>query len=232
MENDLLTFLEQQAFGNIDDINKNDLTLDLQGWISPNFHSKFTEIIVNSYNELQRPLMIIEIGSWKGLSACTMASIAKQNNIPCTIICIDTWLGSPDYWTTGINDINRGGSLNFNKGYPQIYYTFLNNVILENHTDIIRPLAISSSEAVDILNYYDIKPDIVYIDGAQEYSSVHNDICKYWKILHNNGYIFGSNYCDQCDGIKMAVNDFSRGVMTDKTIDDILWIIQKPINYL
>lgn len=30
----------------------------------------------------------------------------------------------------------------------------------------------------------------------------------------------------------MAVNDFYGGFMTDKTIDDILWIIQKPINYL
>jgi len=232
MENDFLTYLKNQAFNNLNDISKNDLTLNLQGWISPNFHSKFTEIIVNSYNELQRPLIIIEIGSWKGLSACTMASIAKENNIPCTIICIDTWLGSPDYWTTGINDINKGGSLNFNNGYPQIYYTFLNNVILENHTDIIRPLPISSSEAVGILNYYNIKADIVYIDGAQEYSSVFNDMSKYWKVLHNNGYIFGSNYCEDYNSIQMAVNDFSRGVMTDKTIDDVLWIIQKPINYL
>jgi len=232
MEVDLLDFLEQQAFSNIDDINKNDLTLDLQGWISPKFNDKFTEIIVNSYNELQRPLIIIEIGSWKGLSACTMASIAKQNNIPCKIICIDTWLGSPDYWTTGIADINKGGSLNFNKGYPQIYYTFLNNIILENHTDIIRPFPMSSNEASEILNYYNIKPDIVYIDGAQVYDSVKNDILKYWKILHNNGYIFGSNYCDEYESIKMAVNDFSGYFMTDKTIDDILWIIQKPINYL
>jgi hypothetical protein len=30
----------------------------------------------------------------------------------------------------------------------------------------------------------------------------------------------------------MAVNDFSGGFMTDKIIHDILWIIQKPINYL
>jgi hypothetical protein len=232
MEVEFLNFLKQQAFNNVNDMNISDLTLDLQGWISPNFNSKFTEILVNSYNELQRPLMIIEIGSWKGLSACTMASIAKQNNIPCTIICIDTWLGSPDYWTTGLNDINKGGSLNFNKGYPRIYYTFLDNVIIENHTDVIRPLPMSSNEASGILNYYDIKADIVYIDGAQEYISVHNDLSKYWKILHNNGYIFGSNYCDECDGIKMAVNDLSRAVMTDKTIDDILWIVQKPINYL
>lgn len=232
MEIEFLNFLKQQAFNNIDNINTNELTIDLQGWISPNFISKFTELLINSYNELQRPLMIIEIGSWKGLSACTMANIAKQNNIPCTIICIDTWLGSPDYWTTGINDINKGGSLKFNNGYPQIYYTFLNNIILKNHTDTIRPLPMSSNEASGILNYYDIKADIVYIDGAQEYISVHNDISKYWKILQNNGYIFGSNYCDECDSIKMAVDDFSRAVTTDKTIDDILWIVQKPKNYL
>jgi len=34
--------------------------------------------------------MIYEIGSWKGLTATTMATIAKVNNIPCKIICIDT----------------------------------------------------------------------------------------------------------------------------------------------
>jgi len=232
MEIEFLNFLKEQAFDNIDNINRNELTIDLQGWISPNFISKFTELLINSYNELQRPLIIIEIGSWKGLSACTMSNIAKQNNIPCKIICIDTWLGSPDYWTTGINDINKGGSLKFNNGYPQIYYTFLNNIILENHTDIIIPLPISSNEASGILNYYDIKADIVYIDGAQEYISVHNDISKYWKILHNNGYIFGSNYCDEYNSIKMAVDDFSRAVTTDKTVDDILWFIKKPKYYL
>ena len=104
-------------------------------------------------------------------------------------------------------------------------------MILENHTDIIRPLPISSSEAVGILNYNDIKADIVYIDGAQEYSAVLNDITKYWKVLHNNGYIFGNNYCINCNSIQLAVHDFCQGVMTDKTIDDVLWIIQKPINY-
>jgi hypothetical protein len=231
MEVEFLNFLQQQAF-NINDVNSSNLTLDLQGWISPNFSSNFSTMITNSYNELQRPLMIIEIGSWKGLSACTMATIAKQNNIPCTIICIDTWLGTPDYWTTGINNINEGGSLNFKKGYPQIYYTFLNNIILENHTDIIKPLAISSNEAVSVLEYYNIKADIVYVDGSQEYISFYNDISKYWKVLHNNGYLFGSNYSDNYTSIQMAINDFTRTTNTDKTIDDILWIIQKPINYL
>lgn len=231
MDIEFLNILKERAFNNINNINTNELTIDLQGWISPNFTSKFTELLINSYNELQRPLIIIEIGTWKGLSACTMSNIAKQNNIPCTIICIDTWLGSPDYWTTGINDINKGVSLKFDNGYPQIYYTFLNNIILENHTDTIIPFPMSSIEASVILSYYNIKADIVYIDGAQEHISVHNDISKYWKILHNNGYIFGNNYCDECYSIKMAVNDFSRAVMTDKTVDDILWFIQKPNNY-
>jgi hypothetical protein len=123
-------------------------------------------------------------------------------------------------------------ALNIKNGYPQLYYTFLNNILIQEHQNIIIPLPMSSNEASEILNYYGIKADILYIDGAQEYTSVHNDLSRYWKILHNSGYVFGSNYCDDCDGVKMATNDFSRAVLTDKLIDGILWIIQKPINYL
>lgn len=226
---DFLEILREHAYNNID---TNNSILDLQGWISTQFHTKFTEIITASYESLQRPLVIIEIGSWKGLSACTMASIAKENNIPCKIICIDTWLGSPDYWTTGINDVDKGASLNLKNGYPQVYYTFLNNIILQNHNDIIIPLPMSSNEAANILSFYGIIGDIIYIDAATEYDAIFNNISKYWKLMHNNGYIFGNNYNDNNQGVKMAMNDFTRAVCINKNISDILWILQKPIDYM
>lgn len=233
MEVEFLNFLQQQAF-NINDVNSSNLTIDIHCGVPQNFHTKFTEILVNSYNELQRPLIIVEIGSCTGFTTCSIASMTKRYNIPCKMICIDTCSGTSETLNPSIIEINEDGSLNFKKEYsqeyPQLYRTFLNNVIIENNTDIIRPLPVSSNDAFKILKYYNIKADIVYIDGSQDYTSVYNDLSNYYELLHNNGYIFGSNYSDDNEGIKTAVDNFTQAININKTIDDILWIIKKPIN--
>ena len=62
-------------------------TFDLQGW---NGNSPiFPELI----DRVGKPGLIIEVGSWKGLSAVNMAKHIKKKNIDCELVCIDTWLG-------------------------------------------------------------------------------------------------------------------------------------------
>lgn len=227
---DFINYLQENAYSNV--IVPTDYVVDLQGWKSSNFDTNFSNILIETYNFFQEPLMIYEIGSWKGLTATTMATIAKVNNIPCKIICIDTWLGSPDYLTLGINDNNQGLSLNLKNGYPQIYYTFLNNIITLGHNDIIIPFPMSSIEAADILKFYNINSHITFIDGSREYISIHTNLSKYWKLLKNDGYIYGDYYNQENYGIKNAVDDFSTAVMSPIIIDDFIWNIKKPHNYL
>lgn len=193
--------------------------IDLQGWKMNVFDSRF-ESYVNKIN----PKLIIEVGTWKGLSAITMANKTTSN-----IICIDTWLGAPEFWTTnGIQDETRGKSLKLKDGYPTVFYTFLNNVKLSGHESKICPFPISSIQGAEVLKHYNIKADIIYIDASHEYSQVIQDIQAYWDILNDGGVMFGDDYNDYWRGVKQAVNEFASKNNFKVTIHgEGLWEIYK-----
>lgn len=196
-------------------------TIDLQGWKMNVFDSCF-ESYVNKIN----PKLIIEVGTWKGLSAITMAN---KCNTETNIICIDTWLGAPEFWTTnGIHDRTRGKSLKLKDGYPTVFYTFLNNVKLSGHEDKISPFPISSIQGAEVLKHYNIKADIIYIDASHEYNQVIQDIQAYWDILNDGGVMFGDDYTDYWHGVKKAVNEFASKNNLKITIHgEGLWEIYK-----
>jgi predicted O-methyltransferase YrrM len=195
----------------------------IQGWMCSKFASVF-EQIVTAFN---KPIIIIEVGTWKGLSACTMADITKHHNIDARIVCVDTWLGAPEFWTWGLKDPTRGGSLNFKHGYPQVYYTFLDNVVGKGHSDVISPLPLSSNEAVNVLAYHNVVPDVIYVDASHEYDAVKNDIRQYWKLLKVGGTMIGDDYCPQWEGVKRAVNERVVELNEKLSIDGVVWKITK-----
>ena len=46
-----------------------------------------------------KPSLIIEVGSWMGLSAANMATSCKALGLNDTaVVCVDTWLGSKEHW--------------------------------------------------------------------------------------------------------------------------------------
>ena len=72
---------------------------DLQGWNSN------SDIFSNLIKKVL-PNTIIEVGTWKGGSAVSMAKYCKtiipfyKSNYDTTkIYCIDTWLGAAEFWT-------------------------------------------------------------------------------------------------------------------------------------
>src|SRR5258707_15432761 len=67
------------------------LVEDLQGWAST--HPYFATFIDETQAE-----EIIEVGTWKGASAISMARHATSAVPGATILCIDTWLGSSEIW--------------------------------------------------------------------------------------------------------------------------------------
>src|SRR5437016_4332575 len=100
---------------------------DMQGWGA-------ADPIFGQVIQSVRPLLIVEVGTWKGASAIHMGKIVRDLGLPTKIICIDTWLGSPEhmhpYWRQSLRLLN---------GYPQLYYTFLTNVIENQLTEVIIP---------------------------------------------------------------------------------------------
>ncbi len=177
---------------------------DLQGWGSSD--PIFGEII-----SAIKPKIIVEVGSWKGASAINMAKIVKSLGLASNIICIDTWLGSPEHFL-GADPAWRT-SLRLCHGYPQLYFTFLANVVRQGVQDVIIPLAATSESAAVILEKKGVRPDMVYIDAAHEYELVLRDLRVYWKLLADDGILLGDDYIGWA-GVTRAANEFAAELKT------------------
>jgi len=114
--------------------NLNLLPEDLQGW---NGHAP----IFKEFIEKIKPTHIIEVGTWKGMSAINMAKTVKDLSLDTKITCVDTWLGALEFWSKNSQTPDR--NLLLKNGYPQIYYQFLSNVVHNKVEDIITPFPIT-----------------------------------------------------------------------------------------
>lgn len=211
------------------DLSIDNHTVDIHGWMDTEFANVFKQEL-DRHVQTKGPdaeLCIVEVGSWKGLSTTSMARICKENNIKARILAIDTWLGAPEFWTHFINDPTRGGSLNLVNGYPTVYYTFVKNVKALGHDDIIVPLPLSSICAADVLRYYGIRPDIIYIDAAHEYESVIQDMYAYYQYLNVDGMMFGDDYCSAWPGVMKAVDEFTTTKDIQFNLNGVVWSLHK-----
>jgi predicted O-methyltransferase YrrM len=191
---------------------------DLQGW---NGNSKvFTKLI-----DAKIPKLIIEVGTWKGQSAITMAEHIKKKLYDTRIICVDTWLGALEFWDNLKHTPER--NLYLRNGYPQIYYQFLSNVIHRKVQEIIMPFPNTSTIAYKYFKNNRIVPDMVYIDASHDELDVYNDLKNYYEILAKGGIIFGDDF-DSWKGVRDAVNKFCKENYINFTIEENnFWIIKK-----
>lgn len=172
--------------------------VDEQGW---NSDSKIFEYLINWL----RPSLIIEVGTWKGRSAIRMALIAKALNLRCEVVCIDTWLRSPEHW----NETAWRPSLKLQHGRPNLYQTFLNNVKFRGLEDSITPLSMTSSCAAKVLENHHVTAKLIFIDGAHDYEAVYSDLTMYFALLENGGVILIDDYLGW-DSVTMAADDFAK----------------------
>jgi SAM-dependent methyltransferase len=190
---------------------------DTSGWNGNN--DIFAKLI-----ELVLPKLIIEVGSWKGQSAINMARHIKNNYYETKIICVDTWLGSLEFWTNLADTPER--NLLLKNGYPQVYYQFINNVIHNNVQDIILPFPNTSYIAYQYFLSMNIMADLIYIDASHDEFSVYNDLTNYYQILNKDGIIFGDDY-NNWPGVKLAVDKFiNENNLYLKIEDENYWIIE------
>jgi hypothetical protein len=216
---EFLEKLNKNAFSQLDIEH---FTPDIQGWMDPSFTNTFRNIVKGK--DIHKELIIVEVGSWKGLSCITMASILKELGFTnFKIIAVDTWLGAPEFWTWGLNDVTRGESLNFVNGWPTVFHTFTKNIKYSKHDDVVSPLPLSSLQAADVLKYYNISADMIYIDASHEYEAVKQDILHYWGILKTGGTMLGDDYTDHWWGVKKAVNESGYAV----NVNGAVWSINK-----
>jgi len=172
---------------------------DLAGWGGDS--GAFATLIAET-----KPEFIIEVGSWKGASAVTMADSLISHGIDGRILCIDTWLGALEFWSDQ-SDPERFEALECKHGYPSVYYRFLANVCHCQHQHRIIPFPLPSTAAALWLLRTDLRADLIYIDGSHEEEDVYQDLLDYHILLKPGGKIFGDDW--SWSGVRAAVERFA-----------------------
>jgi hypothetical protein len=193
------------------------LPFDLQGW---NGKSELFTVLI----EEVRPTTIFEVGTWKGQSAVKMGEAIKQLELDCTIVCIDTWLGSIEFWDEAKHTSEC--NLFLKHGYPSVYYQFLSNVVHSKMQDIIIPFPTTSLIAGRFLKKQKKYADLIYIDGSHEYEDVLSDLTLYWDLLNENGIVFGDDFVWR--SVRRAVEKFTKkNHLPFQVVVGNYWMIKK-----
>jgi predicted O-methyltransferase YrrM len=178
-------------------------TEDLQGWNS--YANVFRDMI-----EAVRPSRIVEVGVWKGTASIHMAKVVRELGLRCEIVCVDTWLGSPEHLLAD-REGERYRSLRLRHGYPQLFYTFLANVVHNDVSDYIVPLPCTSESAAVVLSRLGLQADIVHIDAAHEHGAALRDFNAYWPLLSDRGVLIGDDYIAK-RSVTRAADEFAASV--------------------
>ncbi|QJE96959.1 class I SAM-dependent methyltransferase [Luteolibacter luteus] len=191
---------------------------DRSGWGSDS--TAFGELVAAI-----KPRRIIEVGTWKGGSALTLAEALEKQGLDAEIICVDTWLGALEMWTDQ-EDAGRFGSLALKHGYPTLYYQFLANVCRAGQQTRITPFPIPSVTAAQWFSLRDVRADLIYIDGSHEEDDVYQDLVSYWDLVRPGGVLFGDDW--SWDGVRLAVERFARENSLPITHRHDKWELKRP----
>lgn len=186
------------------------------------------------------PSLVIEVGSWMGASAIEIGTALKSLNKKGGLICVDTWLGAREFWTTAEDsggwyssmqlsiETYRNGrykNLAIKNGYPNVYYDFLANIALSGLSDVVCPFPQTSVIAARWFKAHGISADLIYIDASHDYEDVKMDINLYWNLLNNGGILFGDDYW--IVDVKNAVDEFCVANKLQMKKEMPFWLIMK-----
>lgn len=187
----------------------NILNADYDGWLS-----EVNQKGLKRFIETLQPKIVVEIGSWLGLSAIFMAlSLPSESKL----YAVDHWQGSIEH------HMNQEWSVKL----PTLYHQFLSNVIHAGVTHKIIPARMSSLEAAKTLS---VKPNLVYIDGSHKEIDVYNDIIAWYEKLEIGGILCGDDYSwgNQAiggfvyNGVLKAAKELNMQVIVE---GDIFWYL-------
>jgi len=189
---------------------------DTQGWNSDH------PLLLRAIEQI-RPVSILEIGSWKGRSAINMARKAQSLGLSCEIVCVDTWLGSAEHWRR--TEPGWYKSLRIQHGYPQLYFTFLANVVRSGFQEMITPFPNTSNMATQLLLELGYRFGLCYLDAAHDFEAVKHDLAQCWQLLQEPGILIGDDF--GVPGVRAAVNQFASEHKLDVTFSDEKYLLTK-----
>lgn len=146
------------------------------GWY---VNKKEIERIFNQH----KPKIVVELGSWLGLSTCHMANLLRDNG---KVYAIDHWLGT---WLP-----NRPNQAEYDSFLPTLYEQFLSNVIHQGLSYTIIPWKMTTTEAAHKMQGEEISIDLIYIDAAHDEKSVYEDLSNWYPLVRKGGVICGDDW--------------------------------------
>ncbi|MEX1012311.1 MAG: class I SAM-dependent methyltransferase [Waddliaceae bacterium] len=147
-----------------------DLPFDGHGW----FYNK--EPLLALIEE-RRPITIIEVGAWLGLSTRFFASQVEE--LGGKVYAVDHWLGS-----------NERAHLQ-DPRLPYLYHLFLSNIKHTGFAHVVVPVRMHSLLAAKALN---VKADLIYIDSSHKTEDVIDDILAWTPHLKEGGLMCGDDW--------------------------------------
>ena len=159
--------------------------VDSENWFG---YEDLYSLIVNKFDNNSH---FVEVGVWKGMSACYMAVEIINSGKNIRFDCVDTW----DYVDTS-NEINQAQ-------FDDLFNIFRKNIEpVKNNINIVKSFSWDGA-----LNYDDNSLDFVFIDAGHDYESVRKDLNAWFPKVKNGGIIAGHDYHYDC-GVFPAVNEF------------------------
>lgn len=179
------------------------LPLDEHGWFRN--HRQLEAIFATESIET-----IIEIGSWLGKSTLFMASHLPEGG---RIYAVDHWHGSPEH---------QPGQHAHHKAMGYLFHQFLSNVIHRGLADKVVPIRMESGEAAAALA---VEPDLIYFDGAHDYSSVKRDLNLWLPHASEKTILCGDDW--RWPTVRRAVTEFAIENGFQIQPDDNFWRLVK-----
>ena len=165
-------------------------TLELLPYHCAGWHKNKTQL--EFLIKQQHPRIVIEVGSWTGLSTCHIASLLDEDSI---LYAVDHWLGSSEHQDIAIR--------------PYLYEQFLSNVIHSGFSFAIVPIKMTSMDAATYLpNILGVKQaDFIYIDASHETDEVFADLTAWYPFVRGHGILSGDDWL--WPSVQIAVQRFA-----------------------
>jgi FkbM family methyltransferase len=160
-------------------------TVESENWFG------YEEVYSNMVSHFGDGSHFVEVGVWKGMSACFMAVEIINSGKNIKFDCVDTW----EYVETS-SEISESQFVNLFKIFEK------NIEPVKNNIGIVKSLSWDGAKFYD-----DESLDFVFIDAAHDYESVTKDLESWFPKVKKSGVIAGHAYHYDC-GVYPAVNKF------------------------
>jgi len=179
---------------------------DDHGWFQP-CNQRLLERFLGPQTEL-----IVELGSWLGLSSRFMLHAAPH----ATVICIDHWQGSPEHRRPEAGDVRDK--------LPRLYETFLRNMWPWRRRVV--PLRANTVDGLREVAELGLHPDLVYVDAGHDYQDVFHDV-RATRDLFPRAQIVGDDWI-YFEGVRRAVKQLARTHGMSVIREENAWALTGP----